>query len=569
VAKNLYAIAKPGQSSTVQNPAGGPLSGRPYPKLIGAPLLTLALAVFSIEVPFFFFGNPSGHDFEFHLYTWLEVFSQWKAGIFYPRWAALAQFGFGEPRFVFYPPASWTLGAALSGIFPWILVPSIYIWLVLVAAGASMFVLARQWFERRNATFTAVLYAVNPYHLLIVYWRSAFAELLASVLLPLLVLAILRAEENRARSILRIALLLAAAWLINAPAAVMIHYSFAFLIAAVAWRRRSTRLFTTALGGVALGALLASFYLLPAIYEQRWVDITQAVSYGVRPVDSFLFTRTTDPDHNRFNYVVSSVATAEILLTLLLAWIAWKRRDRNRQELWYLLAVWALFCAVLMLPFTNVLWSHLPKLQFVQFPWRLLLCLGVPLSLLMTIGIKKWSMRIALYCAVLCVMAGAGYHFQPPWWDEADDLREMQDNVATGAGYDGTEEYTPVGATTVKPDSTDKDARRVEVEGPAHAEIRVVRWNAADKEFVANMSAADDLILHLFNYPAWRVQVNGHDVPSGTEEGTGDMLVPVEAGVNRVQIIFVRTWDRKLGGWISIVTLAFVFLLALRLRKQP
>jgi hypothetical protein len=60
-----------------------------------------------------------------------------------------------------------------------------------------MFLLARQWLDRRDATFAAVLYAVNPYHLVIVYWRSAFAELLASSLLPLLLLLSIADGEKR------------------------------------------------------------------------------------------------------------------------------------------------------------------------------------------------------------------------------------------------------------------------------------------------------------------------------------------------------------------------------------
>ena len=154
-------------------------------------LLSIAAAAFAVELPFFFLGTPSGHDVEFHLYSWLEVLSAWKQGIVYPRWAALAHFAYGEPRFIFYPPASWTLGATLSAIFPWIVVSDIYIWLALVAAGVSMFMLARRWCDRRDATFAATLYAVNPYHLVIVYWRSAFAELLAASLLPLLLLLLL------------------------------------------------------------------------------------------------------------------------------------------------------------------------------------------------------------------------------------------------------------------------------------------------------------------------------------------------------------------------------------------
>src|SRR5580658_7141194 len=130
-------------------------------------LLAIAATALAVEIPFLHYGYPSGHDVDFHLYSWLEVLGQWKLGIFYPRWASLAHFGYGEPRFAFYPPASWTLGAAISAIFPWTLAASIYIWLVLLAAGVCMYVLARKWLDRGDATFAAVLYAINPYHLVI------------------------------------------------------------------------------------------------------------------------------------------------------------------------------------------------------------------------------------------------------------------------------------------------------------------------------------------------------------------------------------------------------------------
>jgi hypothetical protein len=131
-------------------------------------------------------------------------------------------------------------------------------------------------------------------------------------------------------------------------------------------------------------------------------------------------------------------------------------------------------------------------------------------------------------------------------------MREMQDYMATGKGYEGTDEYTPVGADA---SSVDQAARRVTVDGPAHAAIKVSEWGAEHKLFTAEMSAPDDLVLHLFNYPAWRVEVNGRIVQAGTRERTGQMLVPVEAGANRVQISFARTWDRTLGGWISMIAL--------------
>jgi hypothetical protein len=544
---NLGAIAKSGQ-------VGGALNDS-RSRLAWMPLISIAAAAVAVEIPFFFRGTPSGHDVEFHMYSWLEVLSQWKQGIVYPRWAALAHFAYGEPRFLFYPPASWILGATLSAIFPWTLVASIYIWIALVAAGVSMFLVARQWLDRRDATFAAVLYVVNPYHLVIVYWRSAFAELLASSLLPLLLLLLLRANEKGRRVTVFLALLLGCAWLVNAPAAVMIHYSLGLLMVVIAWQGRSPRVLVVGTAAVLLGAALAAFYLLPAVYEQKWVNIAEAVSAGSRPQDNFLFIHTADRDHDAFNRVISWIAVAEILLTLRAAWAARSWGSRNR-TLWYVLVAWSGACAVLMLSLSSPLWNILPKLRFMQFPWRWMLCLGIPFTLLTVLGVRRWAVRLAIYVATLCVLAVVWQHFQPPWWDNATELRQMRDNVATGMGYEGSDEYTPVDAD---PSSVDKNARRVTVDGPAHAAIRVSDWTAEQKLFTAEMSAPDNLVLHLFAYPAWRVEVNGQLVQPKTREGTGQMLVPVEAGANRVQISFVRTWDRSLGVWISLLALILIF----------
>ena len=522
-----------------------------------APLLAIGSAAFAVEIPFFFLGTPSGHDVEFHLYSWLEVLAQWKHGIVYPRWAALAHFAYGEPRFVFYPPASWTLGAGVSAIFPWAIASCIYIWIALAAAGIAMFILARSWldpqkFDRRDAIFVAVLYAVNPYHLVIVYWRSAFAELLASCLMPLLLLFVLKAVDGakeRWRAIVPLALVLAAAWLTNAPAAVMIHYSLALLLVFFAWQRRSARILLVGAGAVALGAGLAAFYLLPAIYEQRWVDIAQAVSQGSRPADNFLFIHTSDADHDAFNRIISWVAILEMAVVVMAAWAARQWRETQR-DLWRALLGWATVASLLMFPVAGVLWKILPKMEFMQFPWRWLLALSLIFSLLVTVGLRSWWWRAAAAAISILVIVVAWQHVQAPWWDNAADLREMQDNMATGAGYEGVEEYTPIGAD---PAAIDKDARNVTVDGPARAEIHLYRWEAESRIFTAEMSAADQLRLRLLQYPAWRVEVNGRVVETAAREGTGQMLVPVAAGMNRVEIHFARTWDRAAGGWISLV----------------
>jgi hypothetical protein len=368
---------------------------------------------------------------------------------------------------------------------------------------------------------------------------------------PALLLLVLETFGERRRSVVPLAMVLAAAWLTNAPAAVMIHYSTALLILYFAWRTKSVRPLLVGAGAVALGAALAAFYLLPAIYEQRWIDITQAVAPGSRPEDSFLWIHTGDRDHDAFNHIVSGVAILEMSAILLAAWLgrAWRK---TRGDLWNALLGWAAAASLMMFPFTLVLWKVLPKMQYMQFPWRWLLCLSMIFTLFVTLGLRRWWQRAAVCALSIAVILTAWVRVQAPWWDTAADLNEMQDAVVTGAGYEGTDEYTPLGAD---PGAIDKDARKVTVDGPAHAAIRVLRWDAENKEVAIEMSAPDQLALRLFPYPAWKVTLNGSPVGATGRARTGQMLVPAVAGVNQLGLTFARTWDRTAGGWISLIAL--------------
>ena len=594
--------------------------------LAGACLLAIA--------PFIWWGSPSGHDFEFHVFSWMEVIGQWKHGILYPRWAALAHWGYGEARFLFYPPASWTLGAALGAILPWAIVPGTYCWIVLTLAAASMYRLAREWFSVPDALFAALFYALNPYHLLIIYWRSAYAELLSAPLLPLIFLCLIRLQEPAveretykpdSRPTLCLSLLLATAWLTNAPAAVMIHYSTAGLALLLAIREavrgwplsRPRRpqiwrpLLQTAIA-IVLGAGLASFYLLPTIYEQKWIDLSQVMSPGVRPQDNFLFTRTPDADHNRFNLLVSILAASEIgaLALAILISRSWQSKgaaatgfnnldlandpitgsesvedvsprdnDNNNdnnddddnekgRRPWILLSAWGASCVFFMVSLSNVLWQHLPKFRFVQLPFRWLLCMNVALAILLTVATKRWTLRLLTFGVLIAMLIVAGYRIQPPWWDTGDDLEEMKTAVDNGTGYEGTDEYVPAGADAYElnrslpsvsstGDSSTGDSNASddsEHEGvPIRSEI--LMWAQTEKHFIVHAAADQDITVRLFSYPAWQVVVNGKPTATEKTEVTGLIVIPVAAGDSDVHIYFRRTTDRLVGDIVSLISL--------------
>lgn len=527
------------------------------------PLAFSAAVALCVVLPFLKLGIPSGHDFEFHMNSWIEVVDHWKQGTVYPHWAALAHYGYGEARFIFYPPFSWTLGGILGLLLPWKLVPAAYTWIVLTLAGSSMFALARRWLSRRDAIFAAMLYAANPYNLVIVYWRSDQAELMASIYLPLLLLFLLRMEEDGRPAVVPLSLVIAAGWLTNLPSAVMMNYSLGVLALMLGIRRRSFTVLLYAGLAVVLGAMLAGFFLLPAYHQQSWVNINQVLAPGVRPEDSFLFTNTADPDHNRFNLLVSNVAVSQCVI---LAGALILSRSLRRNKVSPLLLAWSAVCVLLMLSPTLPLWNHLPELRFVQLPWRWLLCLGVPFALLVSMSLQRWWWRMVLCMMMFSVLWIVWHHVQNPWWDNSGDIQEMLDSQQDGTGNEGVDEYVPVGVDAY---DVDQKGLQVRFEGKGHVYIAIRKWEAEQRAIDASTASPGKLVLRLFNYPLWKVEVNGRQITTERTPDTGQMVIPIGAGENRVRIRFVEGWDRKLGLLLSGIGLAVIFLLSVIWKPQP
>ncbi len=497
------------------------------------------LVALLVVAPLLWRASPScGHDFGFHMQSWLAVRHTWQAGLAVPHWVAPANWGAGEARFQFYPPLSWLLGAFLGSVLPWSWVPAAYTAVCAGGAAGATYAAVRPWRPRAQATVAAALYGAAPYLLFTAYERTAYGELLAAVWMPLL----LRALLLRPLPVGRTALLLAALWYSNAPAGVM--GSYLVLFSAAFWFASTRRVLLRHGAALALGGLLAADYLLPASYERRFVAIDRAVGPGMRVRDSFLFGHTGEAFHDQVLRTASWIAVATLGAGLLAAAV-WLGRRRPRDPVWRLeeafdakavlfLASLLALVVLLQLPLSAPAWEHLPELRFLQFPWRLLLPASAAAALLAGLALPARFARRSLartavaaglvFAAGMAAWAGLT-RFQP--CDEEDTVAAHLLIADSDAGFAGTDEYAAAGSdngeiqqglppvrllASASADEGD-DARDANppwkpargVPGP----VEIAQWDLHGFALRARPDRAAFAVLRWERYPGWAVRVDG------------------------------------------------------------
>jgi hypothetical protein len=589
-------------------------------------------------------GNSCGHDFDFHIQSWLAVAQQWHQGAFYPHWIEAANYMAGEPRFVFYPPLSWMLGAILGVILPWAATPIAFTLIVLIACGVSMNKLARVWLPPNAATVAACAYILNPYALFVAYERTAYAELAAGIFLPLVILYALRsstelchpersakgtkskdphlvppstepchsdrtAESAKSKDLqfrrfppsatIPLALTIAAIWLTNAPAAVMACYALAAITIWISIAQRQWQPILKSATSLIVGLGLASFYIVPAAYERRWVDITRAIGPGMRIEDSFLFGHTGESFHDQVLRTASFIFVTMLVAIYISVWT--HRKRRTAQDMLLPLSVTAAALFALQLPWSNAIWRIAPELRFLQFPWRWSLVLSIvfALSLATTVAMRsnrpaKPGFRIhaaaILLVAIVDVTLGAHFFWQP--CDEEDAISAQVAVFQAGSGFEGTDEYTPIGADNSLiqqglPILRLLDTADAEIaipnanpdDGNPHyipsdkdhlpLQAKIEQWLPNRKALTITTITPGYAVLRLMDYPAWQVLANGTPVLNRPHRDDGLMTIPLPAGTSRIDINYVATPDLWWGRSISMASLVALLALALAGQKRP
>lgn len=568
--------------------------------LVGPGVILIAALV--AVMPQLIRGNSCGHDFDVHLVSWLDCVNAWRHGIPYPHWTPSANYDAGEPRFVFYPPLTWMLGAALGVIFPWSVAPMALTFLCLAGTGLATRALALEACQDGVATLAGCASIFSGFALFTAYERSAFPEFAGGFWMPLLLLFALR-DRNPAGSLVRrafdgstalLAVALAGAWLSNAPLGVMASYLLAAVALFAALLNKTAAPMLRAAVGAVLGLGITAFYWLPAALERRWVDIRQAYDDpGYNFENNWAFAHHPNPvlaQHDIELHRVSLIAVSMIIVALAALAVSWRRGTLGAQKstgsrLWWIpLAAIPAVVLFLLFPISRLVWNLLPQWQFLQYPWRWMEAVEAPMAIFFAAA--AWPSRrrsrvlVSAGCAAAFVGAtvfAANSFFQACYPE--DTVASTLADFRSGKGFEGMYEYEP-------PDSDREliamglpDACLVGDPGTVlgkEDEDGDLVWNPAQGSCEATFSANPPprlanpehrqlhalvphpgyLVLRLLSYPAWQVRVNGYVLTSDRASALikredGLIAFPVKHGPVELTVDWITTPDVLLSRWIT------------------
>lgn len=530
--------------------------------------------------------------------SWCTQFHEaLREGQWIPRWLPLANGGYGSPVFIFYSPLVYYVTTFFAAIFPSVVTAMKVVKLVgLFLSGLSMYYFAEKSLGRQVAVAAGLLYQLLPYHVLDNYYWTFYAETWAWVWFPLILAFLLRClqKPNCPIGYTGAALCYAGLILTHLVSAFM----FAFIaVAFVIWHgRRSWRHWLPKLSLAGLACLgIVAYYVVPMLYEQRFVHIDQIVKLVDYNNTFVFFPNPVVHQHYRFflNIILllQWVTGGQVFLVCASWWIASGkglhrlgkegRRDyqtaihsrvrtldvpanpvtAGSSPVWQpvqgFFVVLAVSCVFLTTESSLWFWRLIPGFSQVQFPMRWLAFMTLSASCLAAValgsnatgksavpvrGLRPLVLVAALFvCGLLSLTIIAKSCF----------LEEGANRLAFLHAYNATE-YNP--RWTQNPEK-----RLVLTEEPlfrllsGRGEIQLDKWYSHHRAL--SYTAAEPLLLRLrlFDYPGWVAYLDGVPHSTQKQEGSGAIMIRLPPGRHRLEVRFEDTVWRR---WSKIASLA-------------
>lgn len=527
------------------------------------PLAGIVLLATIVILPVFVKGFPAGFDAVRH-YRWTTQFiDAIRDGAIYPRWLPSANEGQGSPVPLYYPPLSFYVAAAFSTVSGNTLrAIELSCWLALALSGLTMYALSRSVLSAAPSFAAAALYMLAPYHLLDLYQGASPSEFWAFVWPPLLLLAINRVHRGAGLSgVGFLAVGYALMILTHVPVAFLT--TLALAIYSLSLTRKPATLIRIALGG-ALGAGAAAIFLIPVLFETRYILLFFKFDYR----DYFLFehlrgafTSTRFPvDSSVGSYLLDTdfVAVAPLVLFLCGSVLIWINRREVRalkqNSKWsvVVLAIWVVtgFSLLMTTRLSAPIWRTIPGLSFLFYPWRWLVIGSLGAALIPVFALRelkgelKWrALKIgALVVAIIFNLAIGVLMI----WRAPHDPKGLEEGLLRR----DTREYRPIWWDGQLRSELWRTPARVD---SGHCQVVALDDVGIKQSYSVTATTESVITLRPLYFPGWVAAVNGKPVTIRPGE-EGNIQFTLEPGTHALTLAFEDTWPRSLGKAISAIS---------------
>jgi hypothetical protein len=375
------------------------------------------VAIIPVCLPFFRTELFKPHDFT-HLARIAELSDTIESGAFPPRWSENFGFGYGMPLFSFYAPLPYYFGALLHLIGLSISTSVILLFLVhFYLSFMAMYFLSKEFAGPIFRYLGALLFIYVPYRAVDVYVRGSLGELYGILFITLSLLSLTKLLSKKYNpgwfivSTLSIAgLILSHNLMMMIGLPMILGYG---LLLVILLPQRRKRAFFRLIGAILLGVGISAYFLFPAILEKQHTSVDRLTEEGGDFRQHFVYLRQyiSSP----FGYGGSIVGPEDGIsfeigkIHLLLSVIAgagllfsWKRLPASKYVATF--ALMAVLLSLFMASFhSEFIWSLLPFVSYLQFPWRFLSIVIIFLPLFIAIGLSSLFPKVKMIFYLSCL----------------------------------------------------------------------------------------------------------------------------------------------------------------------
>lgn len=522
------------------------------------PILIVLFTLFAI-LPLLNNKFFSAHDSEHHLIRLIELDRSIKDGEYYPRWLPDLAYGYGYPLFNYYPPLVYYLAEVLhlAGLDFSESLKGIYI-LGFIGSGLTIYLLAREFFDKNASLVAAVAYVYAPYHFLDAYVRGALPEFFSFIFLPIIFWSLYKLVETENTKYIAFTSL--------SYCLLILTHNIMSLIFTPLFLAYSTFLFITskkysALKPTFLALLLAlglsAFYWMPALFERQFVHSENVFLFDYR--DHFVyplqllaldwgFGLSIPGPNDGMSFQIGPLYIYAIVASFAVIKFGYAKK----QTLFFqFIALLSIFFA---LEISHRLWGIIPLMAFIQFPWRFLGLTAFAASFLFGAFSSLFRKNTLFYLLIILTILTSLNHIDVNYTDRAPPtLEEIRLSGTTGTI---TNEFLPAQVKKMP-----SEPPLTPVSGNADIKIVELRTTRYLLEIDAHKEAK--LRINTFWFPGWKAYLNGKEVETTHDNEFGVMDLEVPTGSHRLLVVFENTAPRKISAaisWLSLTAILYVVL---------